>query len=103
MTPEPATTTLPARDQAPAAPVAQAVLALLVGLIGLLLVGHRSFQIKPAGDAFPYVEEIRRGDTEGPAALITRSFTWQTYRPLTSLAIWLAGRGSPEGRPARLR
>src|SRR5437773_6238455 len=78
-------------------------LILLGGMIGLLAVSYHSFGIKPVADDFPYAHEIARGEQQGPMALLTRSFTGQTYRPLTSLCIWLVGRGVPESRPFRLR
>src|SRR4051794_23623374 len=80
------------------------VLGLMVALsVMQIAIYHESFHIKPAGDDFPYVNEINRGNREGPAVFFTRSFTAQTYRPLASLGIWTFGNVELEHRPFMLR
>ena len=51
----------------------------------------RSFQVKPCGDDFGYINEVHRGRIEGVTALFTKSVTAQSYRPLTSVGLWAFG------------
>ena len=76
------------------------VLALFIAQVAL---NYRSFGIKPASDDFPYVNEINRGNQFGPAIFFRQSFTSLSYRPLTSLCIWVAGKVPQDDRPFAIR
>lgn len=68
-----------------------------------LTIYRDAFFIKPIGDDFELVDEIRRGEQDGPLSLYTRSLANNFYRPSKSFVIWWAGRGPEEGRAFRIR
>src|SRR5439155_18457948 len=64
---------------------------------------YRSFGIKPASDDFPVVNEILRGQRQGPAAFFRQSFTPMHHRPFKSLGIWAAATIAPNHREFAIR
>src|SRR5207248_3573871 len=77
------------------APSRLAMLLLFLALFAIegFTVYRDAFAIKPAGDDFELIGEIRRGNTQGPLKLYTTSLSNKFYRPSKSLVIWLTGRG----------
>src|SRR5437660_10618959 len=72
-----------------------AALAFVICFAALLAVAHDSYLIRPAGDDFPEINQILRGNQLGPAVFFSSSHSSQVYRPFKSLAIWLCGRVAP--------
>jgi hypothetical protein len=78
---------------------------LIAGVIFIAQIAcyYRSFGIKPASDDFPVVNEIVRGQREGPGAFFRQSFTRMHHRPFKSLGIWAAATIAPHHREFAIR
>ncbi|MGH7179903.1 MAG: hypothetical protein ACREJC_21180 [Tepidisphaeraceae bacterium] len=68
-----------------------AATAFVLVIAAQLLVYSGSYHIKPAGDDFPIVNEINRGNIQGIKVFFTQSVIRIGYRPLKSLTIWWFG------------
>jgi hypothetical protein len=78
---------------------------LIAGVIFIAQIAcyYRSFGIKPASDDFPVVNEIVRGQREGPGVFFRQSMTPMHHRPFKSLGIWAAGTIAPHHREFAIR
>jgi hypothetical protein len=74
------------------------LLAFAIAWLGQLVLYIPMFQVLPAGDDFPMMHEILRGNETGPMSLIRVSGSTQNYRPVKSLGLWAFGNISPEHR-----
>jgi hypothetical protein len=71
------------------------MIALILGL--QLAVYWPAWRGLPAGDDFGTpIAEIKRGDLEGPLALVTQSPQARYYRPVQSLLTWAVGQWNPD-------
>src|SRR5262249_43040534 len=69
----------------------RSLLVFLLIFAGAVLSVPDAFAIKPASDDFPIINEIHRGDRQGPGVFFTDAVTPFNYRPLKSLTIWAFG------------
>lgn len=74
------------------------VTCFVIGWIVQVAIYAPMFKVLPAGDDFPILNEIHRGNSEGPLSFFKISGHAYNYRPIKSLGIWAAGNVSPDSR-----
>src|SRR4051812_8995229 len=60
----------------------------LIGWIVQLTVYAPMFKVLPAGDDFPVLADIQRGNQQGPLPIIRESNSALNYRPVRGLGLW---------------
>jgi len=70
----------------------------LVSWLAQLIVYAPMFKVLPAGDDFPVLADIQRGNDQGPIAIIRESNSALNYRPIRGLGLWAFANISPLNR-----
>lgn len=74
------------------------LLVFLVGLIAQIVVYAPMFKILPAGDDFPVLNDLNRGNEQGALSLLTKSYSNVNYRPVRALGVWFFGSVAKDNR-----